>query len=146
MGVTREYFVCSDDEEGAELLNSAEQGVLGVCPITELVSLEALLLGLSPDGSAVATLMRRPDHDVIVAHDHDEPWNVVVNRVADDTAALIAGTVARRLAGAMPLWSQTPEFAGYVSAAELSEVMQALQPLFQRAVAQQRHVYVRTSC
>lgn len=37
-GAVHEYFVRDDDEQGALLLDSANRGVIGMCPITELVS------------------------------------------------------------------------------------------------------------
>lgn len=143
VGVVREYFVRDTDEQAAALLTSAEPGVIGVCPITELVSLESLLLGRGAGDEAALELMDRPDHAVIVATDGTNLW---VNRVADHTVALIAGADPGRLTAALQPWSQIEEFAGLVTGAELAEVMAVLQPLFRSAVEEGRHVYVRTSC
>lgn len=147
MGVVREYFVRDDDAQGAALLlDGAERGVIGMCPHTELVSLEAFLMNLPMDYHTAARLMERKDHGVVVAHDDDEPWNVHISRIADHTAALIAAASTEHLAAAMEPWSQTEEFAGRVTATELLDVMALLQPLFREAVERGRHVYVRTSC
>lgn len=145
MGVVHEYFVRDDDEQGALLLGSAERGVIGMCPITELVSLEALLMNSSGHETTTSQLMDRPDHAVVVAHD-DEPWNVFVDRIADHTTALIAAAGPEQLGAALQPWSQIEEFAGQVTAGELAEVMALLQPLFRQAVHHGRHIYVRTSC
>ncbi len=50
---------------------------------TELVALEALLMGLSPFGPAIEALMARPDHAVFIAADADAAAdvNVVVSRI-----------------------------------------------------------------
>lgn len=148
MGVVHEYFVLDDDDQAAGLLGSYGDGVLGVEAATELVSLEALLLGRSPLLEASLELMSRPDHAVEVAADADDPAdvNVVVLKVADHTTALIADSTPEQLAAAMEPWSQTEEFIGSVSAAELSRMMQGLLPLFRQARDSGQHVYVRTSC
>lgn len=148
MGVVHEYFVLDDDEQAEGLVGSFGDGVLGAEATTELVSLEALLLGLSPHWPATKELMDRPDHSVTVAADAEDPADVkvVVSKVADHTTALIADATPEQLAAAMEPWSQTEEFAGYVSAVDLAEMMEQVLPLFKQAAAQGQHVYVRTSC
>lgn len=148
MGVIHEYFVLDDDEQAAGLLGSYGDGVLGVEAATELVALEALLMGLSPFGPAIEALMARSDHAVLIAADADAAAdvNVVVSRIADHTTALIASSSAEAIAAAMEPWSQVEEFRGQVTEADLAEMMQSLLPLFTRAATQGQHVYVRTSC
>ncbi len=148
MAVVHEYFVLDTDEQAAALLGSFGDGVCGAEAVTELVALEALLLGLEPLSEATAALMDRPDHGVMIAADADDPKdvNVVVTRVADHTVALIAQATAEQLAAAMQPWSQTEAFAHSASADDLADMVQGLMPLFQQAHSHNRHVYVRTSC
>ncbi|OKH84189.1 hypothetical protein [Mycolicibacterium sp.] len=148
MGVVHEYFVLNDDEHAAALLGSFGDGVLGVEPVTELASLEALLLGLNPGLESSSALMNRPDHAVMIAADADQPENVnvVVTKIADHTTALIASATPEQLAAAMQPWSQTEEFFGSVSANELAEMIDGLAALFRDAIHRGEHVYVRTSC
>lgn len=69
MGLVHEYFVLANDDQATGLLGSYGDGVLGVEPATELVSLEALLLGRTPLLEASLELMDRPDHALTVAAD-----------------------------------------------------------------------------
>lgn len=146
--MSHEYFVLDTDEQGAALLGSFEDGVLGVEAATELVSLEALLLGLQPLLESTLSLMHRPDHAVSIAADANDPADVsaVVTKVADHTTALIARATPEQLAAAMQPWSETEEFVGYVSAQDLTEMLDRLMPLFREADADRRHIYVRTTC
>jgi ribosomal protein L7Ae-like RNA K-turn-binding protein len=148
MGVLHDYFVLEDDEQAAALLDSYDQGILGAEAATELVSLEAPLLGSSPHWPATKELMDRPDHAVVIAADADEPANVnaLVSRIAEHTTALIANATPKQLSAAMGPRSQTEEYAGHVAAAELAEMMEQVLPLFRQAVAQCQCVYVRTRC
>jgi hypothetical protein len=146
MSVIHEYFVLDNDDQAAGLIGSYGDGVLGVEAVCELASLEALLLGRSPVQEAVLELMSRPDHALTVAVDDPAAAEVVVSKVADHTTALIANADPEHVAAAMQSWSQTDEFSGYVSAADLTRMMQALLPLFKQAANQGQHVYVRTSC
>ncbi|MFV8160781.1 hypothetical protein ACNQVK_01265 [Mycobacterium sp. 134] len=148
MGVRHEYFVLDNDEQGAALLEPFDDGILGVEAATELVSLEALLLGLQPLLESTLTLMDRPDHAVTIATDADDPAEVstVITKVADHTTALIAQATPEQLAAAMQPWSETEEFAGYVSAQDLAEMIDGLMPLFRQAVTHGRRIYVRTTC
>ena len=110
------------------------------------MALEALLLGGNPLLESSLELMNRLDHAVTVADDGQDQWDAFVSKIADHTAALIAAATPEQLAAAMEPWSQTEEFVGHVSAADLGGVMEELQPLFRRAVDHARHVHVRTSC
>lgn len=130
------------------MLTSATEGVLGADPSVELLGLEALLLGVSPESPHVATLMDRPDHAVMIAADSTDPaaTTVVITKVADHTTALIAQATPEQLSAAMSSWSKIEEFHGQVTADELAEMTQALMPLFRDATRRGRHIYTRTTC
>ncbi|OHV03865.1 hypothetical protein BKN37_12915 [Mycobacterium talmoniae] len=139
-----EYFLAETDESAAQMLETGPtDGVLGPDPVTELVSLEAILKGLDPSSDEAMLLMSRPGHGRTLANDGTD--SVMILGVLDEAVSLIATAEPDRITSAMQPWAETEELAGRVTAAELAEVTEILRALFERALVANGGVYVRLS-
>ncbi|MUL78910.1 hypothetical protein [Mycolicibacterium sp. CBMA 226] len=133
MGVINEYFVAASDAEAAQALeNGPPDGVIGPDPHTELVALEAILLGLDPDSAEAADLVSRADHAVDVAA--DSTYDRMVLKIGSATTQLIGTTTFDELRAHVPRWAQTEDMAAY-AVPDLHDVIAVLHPLFTAAAA-----------
>lgn len=144
MGVINEYFVAASDADAAQALEDGPTaGVIGPEPNTELIALEAILLGLDPDSAEAVDLVSRADHAVDVAA--DSSFDRMVIRIASATTKLIGTKTFDELRTHVQRWAQTEEMAAY-AAADLHDMITVLHPLFTAAAAQNGcQVYVWTS-
>ncbi|MUL48447.1 hypothetical protein FZI85_27260 [Mycobacterium sp. CBMA293] len=144
MGVINEYFVAASDAEAAQALEDGPTaGVIGPEPNTELVALEAILLGLDPDSAEAVDLVSRADHAVDVAA--DSTYDRMVIKIASATTELIGTKTFDELRTHVQRWAQTEEMAAY-AVPDLHDLIAVLHPLFTVAAAQDDcDVYVWTS-
>lgn len=141
MGVTNEYFIAPTDADAAKALEDGPAaGVIGPDPNTELIALEAILLGLDPDGPEAVALASRPDHAVDVAHDGD--YDRMVIRIAAATTQLIGNKTLDELRARIPRWARTDEMAGAFTT-DIDHMLTVLHPLFATAASERdRQLYV----
>jgi hypothetical protein len=138
--IINEYFLAASDAAAAAVLEDGPaDGVIGPEPNTELVCLEALLLGLDPDSEQALDLVSRPHHAADIAH--DDTYDRVVVKIAAATTQLIGGATLDELRAQFPRWVQTDELAG-VDLADLDAMFTRLRPLFTAAAGLQGQLYV----
>lgn len=129
-----EYFVAASDAEAADALEDGPAaGVIGPEPNTELIALEAILLGLAPDSAEAVDLVSRADHVVDVAA--DSTYDRMVVKIASATTQLIGTKTFDELRAHVPRWAQTEEMAG-CAVPDLHDLIAVLHPLFTAAAAQ----------
>lgn len=141
MSVINEYFIAASDADAAQALeNGPASGVIGPEPNTELIALEAILLGLDPDSAEAVDLVSRVEHAVDVAA--DSTYDRMVIRIASATTKLIGTKTFDELRIHVPRWSQTEEMAAY-AVPDIDDMITVLHPLFTAAATQDdSEVYV----
>ncbi|GAA2401351.1 hypothetical protein [Mycolicibacterium llatzerense] len=134
MGVINEYFIATSDADAARALEDGPAaGVIGPEPNTELIALEAILLGLDPDSADAVGLVSRADHAADIAA--DSTYDRMVVRIASATTKLVGSKTFAELRDHVQRWAQTEEMAGY-GAADLHDMITVLHPLFTAAATQ----------
>lgn len=144
MGVINEYFIAASDTEAAQALEAGPAaGVIGPEPNTELIALEAILLGLDPSSAEAVDLVSRADHAADVAA--DSTYDRMIVRIASATTKLVGTRTFDELRTHVQRWAQTDEMAAY-AAPDLHDMIAVLHPLFTSAASQNDcEVYVWTS-